>query len=130
VSNPGAESRVESLDFRRKLLLAWSLLRNRWMSSCENIYQKMAPGLDSGTLVQLRHEPLPPATAAPAAQIGRDLAHELNNILTIIQGYADRMMLKHGEDPGLRQELQLICENARRAVTVIKRAVPRPPATG
>ena len=53
-------------------------------------------------------------------QIGRDVAHELNNILTIIRGYADRMMLKHGDNPVLRPDLQLISENAKRAESVVR----------
>ena len=95
------------------------------MSSLENIYQKMVPALEPGTLAQLHHEPPPPEQTR---QVGREVAHELNNILTIIQGYADRMLLKHGENPALRPELQLISENARRAVSVIRQATPRRPA--
>jgi signal transduction histidine kinase len=89
------------------------------MSSFENIYQKMVPTLEATSLAQLHHEPARPDDRS---QIGRDVAHELNNILTIIQGYADRMMVKHGENPSLRPELQLISNNARRAVSVIRDA--------
>jgi len=73
--------------------------------------------------------PLHPLSPAPetSSQIGREVAHELNNILTIIQGYADRMIRRHGENPALRPELQLISDNARRAVSVVKRASPRRP---
>jgi signal transduction histidine kinase len=92
------------------------------MSSLDNIYQKMVPTLEPATLAQLHHEPPP---AEPQRQISRELAHELNNVLTIIQGYADRMIVKHGENPALRPELQLISDNARRAVTAIRQANPR-----
>lgn len=88
------------------------------MSSFDNIYQKMVPSLDSGALAQL-HQPEPPPEQN---QIGRDVAHELNNILTIIQGYADRMIMKHGQDPTLCPDLKLISNNARRAVAVIRDA--------
>ena len=93
------------------------------MSSLDNIYQKMVPTLEPGALAQLHHQP---SSEAPN-QIGREVAHELNNILTIIQGYADRMILRHGENPALRPELQLISDNARRAVSVVKQASPRKP---
>lgn len=85
----------------------------------------MVPTLESATLAHLHHEPAP-APEQPN-HIGREVAHELNNIMTIIQGYAERMILKHGEDPALRPDLQLISDNARRAVSVIKQA--RKPAT-
>jgi signal transduction histidine kinase len=85
----------------------------------------MVPTLEPGTLAQLHHQSPNPEQQR---QIGREVAHELNNILTVIQGYADRMILKHGDNPALRPELQLISENARRAVGVIRQASPRKPA--
>jgi len=87
----------------------------------DNICQNVVPNLEPGSLAQLQQPP-PPETSG---QIGREVAHDLNNILTIIQGYADRMLLQHGENPALRPQLQLISDNARRAVSVIKRASPR-----
>jgi signal transduction histidine kinase len=95
------------------------------MSSLDNIYQKMVPSLESATLAQL-HQNLP--TVEPPRQISREVAHELNNILTIIQGYADQMILKHGENPALSPQLQLIATNARRAVSVVQQASSRKPA--
>ena len=89
------------------------------MSSLDNIYQKMVPNLEPATLAQLHHEP---PQSEQARQIGRDVAHELNNILTVIQGYADRMIMKHGENAALRPELQLISDNAKRAVAVVRQA--------
>lgn len=94
------------------------------MSSLDNIYQKMVPAFESSTLAQLHHDSPQPDLQS---HIGREVAHELNNILTIIQGYADRMILRHGENPTLRPELQLISDNARRAVSVIRQArMPAP----
>jgi signal transduction histidine kinase len=92
------------------------------MSSLDNIYQKMLPALDPATLAQLHAIPEQPE---PTNQISREVAHELNNILTIIQGYADRVLIKHGADAVWRQELQLISDNARRAVLVVRKATPR-----
>jgi len=53
-------------------------------------------------------------------QIGREVAHDLNNILTIIRGYADRMLIKHGDNPALRSDLQIINENVKRADSLIR----------
>ena len=95
------------------------------MSSLDNIYQKMVPTLEAATLAQLHHETPHPE---PQRQITREVAHDLNNILTIIQGYADRLLMKQGENPALRSDLQLIADNARRAVNVVRQATPRHPA--
>jgi hypothetical protein len=92
------------------------------MSSLDNIYQKMVPTLERATFAHLHQAPTQPE---PQKQIGRELAHDLNNILTIIQGYADRLIVKHGENPALRPELQLISDNAKRAVSAIRQANPR-----
>ena len=94
------------------------------MSSLDNIYQKTVPVLESATLAHLHHPPPPPE---PPRQMSREVAHELNNILTIIQGYAERMILKNGDNPALRPELHIIIENARRAVSVVRQATPRKP---
>jgi hypothetical protein len=48
----------------------------------------------------------------------------LNNILTVIQGYADQLLLKHGDTQPLGTHLQRISEAAHRATTVIRSAVP------
>lgn len=57
------------------------------------------------------------------------VAHELNNILTVIQGYADRLLLKHGEEPALNAPLKLISEAARRAANLVRSAAPSPKAS-
>jgi signal transduction histidine kinase len=98
------------------------------MSALDNIYQKMVPTLEAGAFAQL-HQDVPPGD--PQSQIGREVAHELNNILTVIQGYADRLVMKYGDNPVLRHDLQLISDNSRRAVATIKKArgvTPRPKA--
>ena len=94
------------------------------MSSLENIYMKMAPALEPATLAGLHHESPQPDHQK---QVGREVAHELNNIFTIIRGYADRMLIKHGENPALRPELLLIAENVKRAESLVRHSTyPRP----
>jgi signal transduction histidine kinase len=53
------------------------------------------------------------------------VAHELNNLFTVIQGYADRLFMKHGEDPTLQSHLKLISEASRRAASVVRDSTPR-----
>ena len=89
------------------------------MSSLENIYQKMSPTVNVANQAILTSQS---SSADAQKQIGREVAHELNNILTIINGYADWMMMKHGGNPALRPELQLIMENARRAASVVRQS--------
>ncbi|MEI8289443.1 MAG: hypothetical protein WCH99_08205 [Verrucomicrobiota bacterium] len=84
---------------------------------------KMAPDLEPANFAHLRHNHQPDAESQK--QIGREVAHDLNNILTIIRGYADRMLLKHGENPALRAELRMIAENTTRAISVVRQATPR-----
>lgn len=60
----------------------------------------------------------------PARHISPGIAHELNNILTIILGYTDRLILKHGDNPALEGHLKLISEAARRATTVVRTSAP------
>ena len=95
------------------------------MATLQNIYQKMMPTLNSTAVAQP-----PPETnwAEPARSISREVAHELNNILTIIQGYSERMLLKNGDNPALRHDLQVITESTQRAVQVVRQAAPRPAA--
>jgi len=98
------------------------------MSSLENIYLKMSPTLEPATLANMHQEP----TSQPdhQKQVGREVAHELNNIFTIIRGYADRMLIKHGENAALRPELLLISENVKRAESVVRHSTsPRPRPT-
>jgi signal transduction histidine kinase len=108
--------------------LGAAIARMTRMSSLQNIYMKMTPDLDPAGLANLHHDllELPPDVQK---KIGRDVAHELNNILTIIRGYADRILMKHGENQALRPDLQLIADNAKRAEVVIRHAtLPRPRA--
>jgi hypothetical protein len=94
------------------------------MSSLDNIYSKMTPTLEPAALAGLHAE-------SPVLDhdklVGRQVAHELNNILTILRGYAERMMIKHGDNPALRPDLQLINDNLRRAERVIRESTPPRP---
>jgi hypothetical protein len=67
-------------------------------------------------------EPEPPFD--PAKHVSPAIAHELNNILAIIQGYTDRLILKYPEDKSLNSQLKLVCEAARRAAAIIREATP------
>jgi len=90
------------------------------MQSSEFIYQKMASLEQSGAgRFQETAGKLDSAWQMP-----RPVVHELNNILGIIQGYADRLLLKHGEDPALQSQLRMIFESARRAAALIREAAP------
>ena len=92
------------------------------MSSLETIYQKMMPTVEPSSV---SHQPTRQVWSEPSRQISREVAHDLNNILTIIQGYTERMMLKHGDNPALRPDLQIISENTKRAALVVRKAAPR-----
>lgn len=94
------------------------------MSNLENIYLKMVPTLERASLAVLNHEATP---IDGQKQVGREVAHELNNIFTIIRGYADRMLIKHGDNPALRPDLLLIAENVKRAESLVRHSTnPRP----
>ena len=89
-------------------------------STLDSIYKKMASSLDgvSGHL----NESTPPFD--PAKHVSPVIAHELNNILTIVQGYADRLIMKYPDDAALQPQLKLITEAARRAAIIIRDATP------
>jgi hypothetical protein len=83
-----------------------------------SIYKKMASSVEAGGAGHAHV-----AILDPARHISPIVAHELNNILTIIQGYSDRLLLKHGENPALEAHLKLISEAARRAATIVRSSV-------
>jgi len=92
-------------------------------TSLDSIYKKITSSLESGSAGNA-HE----TKFELARHISPVVAHELNNILTIIQGYSDRLLLKNGENPALESHLRLISEASRRAANIIRSAVP--PETG
>jgi nitrogen-specific signal transduction histidine kinase len=91
------------------------------MTSFDNIYIKMTPTMEPAALAGLHHEQ---SASDSEKLIGRQVAHELNNILTILRGYAERMVVKHGANAALRPELQMISENVLRAERVVRAATP------
>ena len=90
----------------------------------ESIYKKMAESAAStGTLHETAQKFDSTRHIAPA------VAHELNNIIAIIRGYADRLLAKHGQNSALEPHLKLISEAAKRAGTIVHDALPpNPPA--
>jgi signal transduction histidine kinase len=92
------------------------------MSSLENIYKKMAEAA-AGT--DALHENTQKIDSTP--HVSPVVAHELNNIIAIIRGYADRLLFKHGENPALEPHLKLISEAAKRAAIIIHDALPPKP---
>ena len=89
------------------------------MSSLENIYKKMAEAAASADAL---HET--PQKPDATHYVSPAVAHELNNIIAIIRGYADRLLFKHAENPALEPHLKLISEAAKRAAIIIHDALP------
>jgi nitrogen-specific signal transduction histidine kinase len=102
--------------------LACKLLYFMAMSSMENIYKKMAESAaNAGSSLETASK-LDSAQYMPPA-----VAHELNNIIAIIRGYADRLLFKHSQDPALEPHLKLISEAAKRAGIIVHDAMPPHP---
>jgi signal transduction histidine kinase len=78
-----------------------------------------ATSQNAAAVVTVKSESESPRYVSPS------VAHELNNIFTVIQGYADRLFLKHSNDPALQSHLKLIGEASRRAANVVREATPR-----
>jgi C4-dicarboxylate-specific signal transduction histidine kinase len=85
-------------------------------STFDTTYKKRASSREE-------HEPAPEFN--PAKHVSPNIAHELNNILTIVQGYADRLIMKHPGDATLQTQLKSISDAARRAATIIRDATPQ-----
>lgn len=91
------------------------------MSSYESIYKKMASPLEQNGAGS-PHEP--DQKFDPTRHVAPIVAHELNNILTIVQGYAERLLLRHSGDPTLMPQLRMISEASKRAAAVVRKATP------
>ncbi|MDE3098754.1 MAG: hypothetical protein KGJ88_04720 [Verrucomicrobiota bacterium] len=87
--------------------------------SFDSIYKKLASSIEPGAATEA-FDP----NFDPGRHISPVVAHELNNILAIIQGYADRLLLRHEKDATLEPHLKLISEAARRATTIVHAATP------
>ncbi|HEY1662680.1 MAG TPA: histidine kinase dimerization/phospho-acceptor domain-containing protein [Verrucomicrobiae bacterium] len=88
-------------------------------SSFESIYKKLASSLEQGAAGQPHEQ-----RADPARHISPIVAHELNNIITIIMGYSERLVLKNAGNPEQEAHLKLIVEASRRAATIVRDATP------
>ncbi len=53
-------------------------------------------------------------------QLAAGIAHDFNNILTVIQGYADRLLITCKDEPGVVGQLKPISDAARRAATLTR----------
>ncbi len=91
------------------------------MSAYESIYNKMMSPLENSA-TENEFESAPKFD--PARHMAPPVAHELNNILTIVQGYADRLLLRHSQDQTLAPHIKLISEAAKRAAIVVRNATP------
>ena len=60
----------------------------------------------------------------PTRHVAPHVAHELNNLLTVVQGYSERLLLRHHDDPALAPHLRLISEASKRAAAVVREATP------
>ena len=110
----GRRCAARRLFFPTNQLTGKALACNLQIADASFRHRQMSPTLEPATLAALHGTNSAPSTEG---RLGREVAHELNNIFTIIRGYADRMLIKHGENPALRPELLLIA--------VIPAALPR-----
>jgi signal transduction histidine kinase len=103
--------------FAHILILARKVLGVAAMSSFESLYKKMA------SLEQRAKENSPePQRNDPARHISPSVAHGLNNLLTVIQIHAERLLLQDGTDPALAPHFKAITDAAKRAATIINDA--------
>lgn len=91
------------------------------MSAYESIYKNMLSPLENNGL---ENQPESEPRFDSARHIAPAVAHELNNILTIVQGYTDRLLIRHNQDQTLTPHLRLISEAAKRAAVVVRNATP------
>ena len=98
------------------------------MSSFESTDEKLALPVELNG-VGIRQANRPPDADR---HISLTLAHELNNLLTVVQGHADQLFAKQQENAALAPTLKKISDAARRAAELVRNA-PKldftPPAT-
>jgi signal transduction histidine kinase len=87
--------------------------------SYDSLYRKMASSPERGGASDL-HESVQRFDSA--RHISPVVAHELNNILTVVQGYSDCLLLQHHEDAELQPHLKMISEASRRATAIVREA--------
>jgi two-component system NtrC family sensor kinase len=84
---------------------------------------------DVTELNRLEQQVMQSEKLAAMGQMMAGVAHELNNPLTAILAVSD-MLREHSEDPGHRRQLELMHQQARRAVDIVQDLLSfaRPPA--
>ena len=82
--------------------------------------------IDSVSLRESAHLPEGRPQFDPEKHVSPGIAHELNNILAIVQGYTDRLLVKCADNEALLSDLKLVCDAARRAAIIIRDATPPP----
>jgi hypothetical protein len=95
------------------------------MTAYDSIGSKMAAAPEGGGVGQLAGSAPKQFEFSPARHISPAVAHELNNILTVVQGFSDCLLLEHGEDAELQPQLKRISEASRRAAMIIRDAMPK-----
>lgn len=90
-------------------------------SSIESIYKNKNSSRDDRSTPAAE----PAAEINLARHVSPGVAHELNNILTIVQGYAERLMMKYPNDAALQPQLKSISDAARRAALIIRDCTPQ-----
>jgi hypothetical protein len=80
---------------------------------------------EAGAAVSL---PEPVQKPEPVRHVSPVVAHELNNVLTIIQGYSDSLLLQRRKLRSPEKQLQHISEAARRATLIVRNASLPPTA--
>ena len=88
-------------------------------SSSDSIHAKQSASLERGGAGDANE-----AKADPVRHVSSGVAHELNNLLTIIHGYTEQLLLNHGGDPALEKYLKYILEAARCAADVVRASRP------
>jgi len=82
------------------------------------VYNKMASSPGTGGADSL-NQPAPQIN--PARQISSAVAHDLNNLLTVVQVYSEKLV-RQGKYPELQPQLTSIWEAAKRAAMVVREA--------
>jgi len=89
------------------------------MSQLESSEKTMASPLSPSSAENRREN----RKADADRHISATLAHELNNLLTVVQGHAERLCLKHQEDSALASNLKTIADATRRAAELVRNAL-------
>ena len=88
-------------------------------SSFDSIYKKLSSSLEHGGAGHA-HE----AKIDPVRHVSPVVAHELNNLFTIIHGYTEQLLRKHGGDPAMEKPLKRVIEASCRAADIVRAAMP------